>query len=68
MRVRFRKFRATLMTWDELFQQAADFASSLGPERVISISHSDSHSKGVVTVWYWSPARGAVDDARATVP
>ena len=68
MRVEFQTFKGTLLTWEDLFQEAADFASSLGPERVISISHSDSHSKGVVTVWYWSPAFGATDDARAPTP
>ncbi len=39
--VAFEIFQGTLITWEELFQQAADFASGLGPDRVISISHSD---------------------------
>lgn len=51
--VAFEIFDGTLITWEELFQQAADFASGLGPDRLINISHSDNHGRGVVTVWYW---------------
>ncbi|HNS18940.1 MAG TPA: hypothetical protein PKH24_00500 [Sedimentisphaerales bacterium] len=51
--VKFEVFRGVFTTWPALFQQAADFASGLGPDRVIGISHSDDHSDGVVTVWYW---------------
>ena len=50
----YRSFRGTLATWDELFAQAASFATDVGPERVLSISHSADHSDGVVTVWYWA--------------
>jgi len=51
--VRFEIFRGVFTSWNALFQRAADFASTLGPDRVINISHSDDHSDGVVTVWYW---------------
>jgi hypothetical protein len=54
MSVTFRMFRGgPLIAWDALFQQAADFASDIGPDRLISISHSSDHSDGIVTVWYW---------------
>ncbi|MBT5708024.1 hypothetical protein OAH36_03825 [Verrucomicrobia bacterium] len=49
-----KTFDATLKSWDQLFAEAAEFASMIGQERLISISHSDSHSRGVVAVWYWS--------------
>ncbi len=49
----YRVFRGTLATWDDLFSQAAEFATDLGPERVLSISHSADHHDGVVSVWYW---------------
>jgi hypothetical protein len=55
-RMAYRIFRGTLATWDDLFRQAADFATEIGTERVVNISHSDSHRHGVVTVWYWTPA------------
>lgn len=53
MRVRFKFFRSGLSTWKSLFHDAAEFASQLPPERVISISHSADGGIGVVTVWYW---------------
>ena len=54
MRVRFKHFKATLKSWNAMNQEAADFASEIAPDRLISISHSADHSEGVVTVWYWS--------------
>jgi hypothetical protein len=53
MRVAYEQFRGTFASWDSLFQEAADFATAIGRERLISISHSADHSDGVVTVWYW---------------
>lgn len=53
-RVEFRMFRGTLISWDSLFREAADFASALAPGQLISISHSADHSDGIATVWYWS--------------
>lgn len=60
MKVEFRVFQSSVSSWQTLFQEAADFASTLGPQRLICMSHSESregmHAPGVVTVWYWSPA------------
>jgi len=66
MQAKFRMFGGTLTTWESLFQGAADFASRIGPERLINISHSDNHGRGIVVVWYWSeaPAAAARDEAR----
>ena len=50
----YRVFRGTLASWDELFTQAASFATEVGPERVVNISHSADQHDGVVTVWYWA--------------
>ena len=47
-------FRGTLATWDQLFSQAAECATTLGRERLITISHSADQSDGVVAVWYWA--------------
>ena len=49
-------FRSGLSPWDALCRQAADFATGLGPGRVISISHSEDNGEGIVTVWYWREA------------
>jgi hypothetical protein len=54
MRVRFKVFRGTFTTWESLLGEAADFASGIPPERLISISHSEDKNEGVITVWYWS--------------
>ncbi len=54
MKVKFEMFRGTFASWDTLFTEACEFATKIGKDRVINISHSDSHSDGVVTVWYWS--------------
>ena len=51
--VAYRSFRGTFKSWEALFDEAAAFATELGRERLISISHSSDHSEGVVTVWYW---------------
>lgn len=53
MRVIFKKFESTFRSWDKLALEAADFATELGRERVISISHSSDQATGVIFVWYW---------------
>jgi hypothetical protein len=53
MQARYRIFRGTLASWESLFDEATAFASTLGPDRLISISHSEDQNQGVVVVWYW---------------
>ena len=53
MRVAFAVFRGTMATWNQLFAEAADFATTVGQDRLINISHSEDANEGVVTVWYW---------------
>ena len=60
MRVKFRFWKSSFDTWNAMFQDAADFASQLPPDRLINISHSSDSNRGVVTVWYWA------DDETAT--
>jgi len=57
--VQFQIYRKRY-TWKEVFNDAAAFASALGPERAVNISHS---SDGVVTVWY----RDAPSEGMATL-
>jgi hypothetical protein len=54
MRMEFEIFRGVWASFDQLFAEAAAFATSLGRERVVSISHSEDKDDGVVTVWYWA--------------
>jgi hypothetical protein len=53
VQVCFKFFRSSFMKWEALFTEAAAFASKLLPERLITISHSESGGDSVVTVWYW---------------
>ena len=53
LRVHFEVFRGAWTSWQDLFERAAEFASRLSPDRLISISHSEDANEGVVTVWYW---------------
>jgi hypothetical protein len=63
-RMSYKVFRGTFATWESLFSEAAEFATSVGPERVISISHSEDDDDGVVTVWYWTDETEAVGGER----
>ena len=50
MIVRFKVFRGMLAAWDQLLSEAAEFATKVGPERLITISQNDL----LVAVWYWA--------------
>jgi hypothetical protein len=51
---RYEIFESSFSSWPALFDQAAAFASALGPNRLIDIAHSESRNgNGVVVVWYW---------------
>ena len=54
MQVRYKLFRGTLTTWDNLFSQAVQLATEIGPERLINVSHAVAADDGTVTVWYWA--------------
>ena len=48
----YRKFRGTLISWEELFNEATAFANEVGPDRIVNISHSADRGDGLVVVWY----------------
>jgi len=54
MKVKYKLFRGSFASWDELFTEAAEFASQIGPTLVINISHAVAGTDGTVAVWYWS--------------
>jgi hypothetical protein len=54
VQARFRIFKSHISPWPKIFATAAAFATSLGPERLIGISHSCDQNVAVVTVWYWA--------------
>lgn len=53
-KVEFRVFRGVLASWEQLFSDAAAFATEIGPLKLVNISHSEDENEGVVTVWYWA--------------
>ncbi len=66
MSMEFEIFRGTLVSWQELFQMAATFATELGPARVRRVSHSASGGRGIVVVWYTSAESSAGADLMQT--
>lgn len=50
MQVAYEVFRGTWSSWEQLFAEAAEFATQVKPEHLINISHSEDHNEGVVTV------------------
>ena len=52
-RVQYKLFRSSFSSWEALFKEGADFASTLPTDRLISISHSEDQNEGVVCVWFW---------------
>lgn len=71
MRAAFKHFSSSMESWEAMFAQAAAFATEVGPDRLIGISHSHggggdlfgAGGSGVVTVWYWVQA---ADSPRGT--
>jgi hypothetical protein len=45
----FQFLNFSTWSYNDHVQEAADFMTSLGPDRIISASHA----LGPVTVWYW---------------
>ncbi len=49
----FKVFRASGDTsWDKLLTAAAEFATTVGAERLVNIPHSSDNGSGTVVVWY----------------
>lgn len=53
MTLSVRVFSSNRKSLGEVAEEAAEFATSIGPERLASVSHSAEGSRSVVVVWYW---------------
>ncbi|HEY7474747.1 MAG TPA: hypothetical protein VH679_07030 [Vicinamibacterales bacterium] len=53
MLVKFKIFKSSTKSWANLCADAAAFAADQGRERLINMSVSEDHGKGVIIVWYW---------------
>ena len=65
------KFSCFQGPWEtEVFGEAAERATEVGRERLISISESSEHDQQTVTVWYWADddEPGPTGTWRTTVP
>lgn len=49
MKVTFKIFRGVFESWDEIFSEASEFASSLEKDHLINISHSAAGADGFVS-------------------
>lgn len=52
MKVKYERFGGR-MTREDIRAKAAEFATGIGRENVISISESFQNNAVCVTVWYW---------------
>jgi len=55
MQVRHKLFQSAFKSWDLLCEEAAEFATGIGRERLITISvnQAETGGKGLIFVWYW---------------
>lgn len=55
MRVRHALFASSFKAWEDLCDEAAEFATTIGRERLINIAvtQGDTGGRGVIFVWYW---------------
>jgi hypothetical protein len=62
MTVQSQVFQSSTMSWEDMCQEAAAFATPVGNERLINISVAasgggdlfGSGGNGVIVVWYWA--------------
>jgi hypothetical protein len=54
MRAKLMFWKSAFSSWETRFQEAADFASQIPADRLISFSHTADRDVGVITVWYWA--------------
>lgn len=50
---KYKLFKSSYDSWEEMSRQVAEFLTSLGPGKVIGVSHSHHNQLGVMAVWYW---------------
>jgi hypothetical protein len=53
-RVTFKAFDSKMASREKLFRAAAEYASQIGRDRLITMSHSEDRDNIVITIWYWT--------------
>lgn len=54
LRVAFKAFDSKMASREKLFRAATEFASQIGRDRLITLTHSEDHDNIVITIWYWT--------------
>ena len=54
MQVKVQSWKSGFSSWEDMFQDAANFASQLPKNRLINITHSRDEGTSIVAVWYWA--------------
>ena len=58
IQARFKLFKSAFDSWETMATQVSEFLTTLGPGKVIGVSHSQESQMGVIAVWYWEVEEG----------
>lgn len=61
MKVRYRMFQSKFASREKICDKAAEFASTVGRDNLITLTFSEYKDEGVVTVWFWSDEADPAD-------
>lgn len=50
--MRHHLIQSSSRSWQDMFREATDLGTKLGPGRLVAISHASDSSSGTVTVWF----------------
>jgi hypothetical protein len=53
IRASHKVFKSSFDSWEKMASQVTAFLATLGPGKVIGVSHSQESQHGVMIVWYW---------------
>jgi len=53
IRASYKVFKSSFDSWEKMAHQVTEFLTTLGPGKVIGVSHSQENQHGVMIVWYW---------------
>ena len=54
LRVAFKAFDSKMASRDKLFRAATEFATQIGRDNLITLTHSEDRDNIVISIWYWT--------------
>ena len=54
MKVFFKIYDSKMASREKLFKVATEFANQIGPDRLITLTHSEDRDNIVLTIWYFT--------------